>query len=79
MANDRMFLHCPCGDEFMLAKNLGTEWFATEPYELGKRLDAWFEEHMFCDPIEEGGSFPAWPTLTYEHDDWPADSFVEEK
>lgn len=59
MANNRMWLRCPCGAQFHLAKSLGVGWYVP-PFHQGDmeaHLTGWFCEHMVC----EGQ-----PTLEFE-------------
>jgi hypothetical protein len=69
MANDRMYLRCVCGDDFMLAKHFVKPW-ATKP-DLEAKLDAWFEKHAVCGSMidAENQTYPTHPRLVYESDD----------
>jgi hypothetical protein len=69
MANDRMFLRCPCGSYFMLAKHFVTPW-GTNP-NLEQKLDAWFDAHVNCayELGLAGSEYPTKPRLVFESDD----------
>jgi hypothetical protein len=58
-----MFLRCPCGADFMLAKHLLQPWVATG--DLEAKLDDWFRDHELCGPKDV---YPAKPRLVYESD-----------
>ena len=65
-----MYLECPCGSEFALARYLMPPWY-TYP-DLNERLDAWFIEHEHCGSEHGQGSFPTKPKLTYGSDGAPS-------
>jgi hypothetical protein len=56
-----MWLKCPCGNKFPLAKHLGSEWYTPRTH---IELDEWFVKHALCDD----GAYPARPALEYELD-----------
>lgn len=46
MANNRMILRCrACGEQIVLAKNFGAEWYS---HASQQRLDSFFAEHNIC-------------------------------
>lgn len=67
MANDRMFLRCPCGALFGIAKHMACEWYVKEQHQasLGAKLNAWFLEHQYC----EDGTLHPRPTIVLETDE----------
>lgn len=57
MANNRMFLVCPCGERFHLAKCYADGWYTWgEPGMYVAKLDTWFEAHRNCEPRVWGGT-----------------------
>ncbi len=68
MANNRMFLVCPCGGRFMLAKNMADGWYVRDTEGYGDRLNEWLEEHVLCHPRVHGGVKLA---LDYENWNYP--------
>ena len=58
-----MFLRCPCGNLFRLAKYQMPPWYSY-PDPTSDRLDMWFQEHADCDP----DGYPARPTVVFESD-----------
>ena len=58
MANNRMWLVCPCGERFGLAKCLADNWYTPPGLtdELGPALNAWFDLHRDCEPRSCGGT-----------------------
>jgi hypothetical protein len=50
MANNRMFLVCPCGAEWMLAKSMATGWYIRDGEGYADRQNSWLADHQFCGP-----------------------------
>ena len=65
-----MYLECPCGSAFRLARLISYEdpWTTGSGTDLQERLEAWFEEHNDDDP----DGVPMRPKLVYESDGPPS-------
>lgn len=50
MANNRLFLRCRnCGAKIMIGKHLMDSWAYYDPYELGLKINDFFEKHTWCE------------------------------
>jgi hypothetical protein len=80
MANNRMYLHCTCGAQWLLAKHFGAEW-SLRAYKDGQiadlgsgefeeQLQEWLDEHAWCESGSNGTHF----RLEFEHQPAPTPS-----
>lgn len=70
MANDRMYLRCPCGAVWCLAKHLGQWWYTTtweKPAEYKEGIDRFLDKHSDCGS-EHGGEWPTRFSIVHEND-----------
>lgn len=50
MANNRLFLRCRnCGEKIMIGKHMMDTWAYYDPYELGLKINDFFEKHTWCE------------------------------
>lgn len=66
MANDRVYMRCPCGSLFGIAKTMGDAWYLSQDKDPRRweKLGRWLAEHDAC----EDGRYPARPILVFESD-----------